>query len=77
MQRVQTLHTLLSMLHNPPVDEDSINPPLVSEFCRRWALWRNDIGLRTVRVDGDLVVLLVSPLVCLAFSENRYSLVQH
>jgi hypothetical protein len=76
MQRVQILHTLLSSLHPNSssvsvTEEDTVNPQLVSEYCRRWSLWRNDIGLRTLRVDGDLVTVLVSPTVCLAFTENR------
>jgi hypothetical protein len=76
MQRVQTLHTLLCSLQNTSIEgeeeeEDALNPQLISEFCRRWSLWRNEIGLRTLRVDGDLIVVLVSPAVCLAFTENR------
>jgi hypothetical protein len=72
MQRVQTLYSLLTLLHNPPAEEDDTsNPQLISEFCKRWTLWRNDIGLRTIRVDGDLISVLVSPAVCLLFSENR------
>lgn len=71
MQRVQTLHTLLCSIVDPLSEEDGLNPQLISEYCRRWSLWRNDIGLRTLRVDGDLIVVLVSPAVCLAFTENR------
>jgi hypothetical protein len=71
MQRVQTLQTILALLQSPPAEEDTIDPQLISEFCKRWTLWRDEIGLRTIRVDGDLISVLVSPVVCLSFSENR------
>jgi hypothetical protein len=44
---------------------------LVTELARRWALWKNDIVLRTVRVGGDIVTILVSVSLSLAISENR------
>ena len=72
--RVQMLHSLFLYFHESNKSEDDTNfssTQLITEFSRRWTLWRNDIGLRTIRIDGDIVSVLVSPLVCLSFSENR------
>lgn len=48
------------------------SPLLVTELARRWALWKNDIVLRTVRADGDIITILVSASLSLTMSENRY-----
>ena len=47
------------------------SPLLVTELAKRWALWKNDIGLRTVRSDGDIISILVSSTLCLSMSDNR------
>jgi hypothetical protein len=86
--RIETLQSLLcfvaisrSPLMTTPTRHDAtplsslhINPQLLTELTRRWTLWRHDIGLRTVRVEGDIVSVLVSPSLCLAISDNRFEI---
>lgn len=71
------LHSLFLFVNEASKSENESNmssspsSQLLTELTRRWTLWRNDISIRTIRVDGDIISVLVSPLVCLTFSENR------
>ena len=50
-----------------------LTPPLLTELTLKWSLWRQNVTLRTVRVqNGEIITIMVSSLQTLGMSDNRY-----